>query len=161
MKLTGIVFVALALTACHSTGEEEGWRYGALMAEAGQRFELIGRAEAAGRVELAQYELDELQELFEEDFPHAEPPRVNDGVDLESMLHAMLAGDFPKVKASLVARDRNAFDKAYRDMASSCTGCHIATGHGYLEISGVPGTQELGLAPAQAGASTLHPTLGN
>jgi len=161
MKLSMIAIVALALTGCHASGEQAGWRYGALMAEAGQRFELIGRAGAAQRFELAEFELDELKELFEQDFPHAEPPRESDGVPLQSMLEAMLAGDFPKLKSSLAARDREAFDKAYGAMASSCYGCHVATGHGYLVVSAVPGTQVFGLAPAEAGPSTARPVPRN
>ena len=52
------------------------WRYGELMSEVGHRFETMGRAVKAHRYELAAFELDELQEIFEEDLPHAERPKL-------------------------------------------------------------------------------------
>ena len=55
----------------HTTDHPRG--FGELMPEVGRHFERAGRAASAHRWELAQYDIDELQEIFEQDVPSAVP----------------------------------------------------------------------------------------
>jgi hypothetical protein len=121
-----------------STPEMEP-RYGELMAEVGRRFELAGRSVRAGRLALAAFELEELQEIFEEDLPKAAPPRVNAGADLAGVAGAFRQTNLPELLAAVRARDGRAFGAAYARAAETCNGCHRASGHGFIEVPSLPG----------------------
>jgi cytochrome c553 len=117
-----------------------GSRYGALMQEVGHRFEVLGKAEKVGRYELADFELDELGEIFEEDLPNAEPPKENEGkVDLKGLADAFQKTHPPELAAALKKRDAAAFAVAFARAAATCNGCHRASGHGYVEVPAEPG----------------------
>ena len=45
------------------------------MVEVARRFEIAGRAMNANRFELAEFEVGEIEELFEDDVPDAELPK--------------------------------------------------------------------------------------
>jgi hypothetical protein len=117
----------------------EGPRYGALMAEVGTRFERLGRAAVARRYELAEFERGEMEEVFEEDLPRAEPPRESRGVNLTGVAQAFRETNLKELKSALDARDPAAFKAAYSRAAETCNGCHRASGHAFVEIPGVPG----------------------
>ncbi len=118
---------------------EGGPRYGELMAEVGRRFELAGRSVRAGRLALAAFELEELQEIFDEDLPRAEPPRVKAGVDLAGVAGAFRQTNLPELLAAVRARDFRTFGAAYARAAETCNGCHRATGHDFIEVPTTPG----------------------
>ncbi len=124
-------------------------RYGALMAEVGQRFERLGRAEEARRFELAAFELDEMREVFEEDLPRAEPPRESAGVNLEGVARAFRETNLPELGAALKAKDGLAFRGAYARAADTCNGCHRASGHAFVEIPREPGQAVPRLGPVR------------
>src|SRR5581483_12311022 len=74
------VVLALAVVSCSRTPPAPPpptvhITWGETMPSVARRFELLGRAGMAGRMDLARYELGEIQELFENTLPHAEPPR--------------------------------------------------------------------------------------
>jgi hypothetical protein len=127
--------------ACAEAGKapEGGPRYGELMAEVGRRFELAGRSVQARRFELASFEVGELQEIFEEDLPKAEPPRVNAGVDLAGVAGAFRQTNLPELLAATGSRDVRAFQAAYARAAGTCNGCHRASGHEFIEVPSLPG----------------------
>jgi hypothetical protein len=114
-------------------------RFGALMAEVGQRFERMGRAANSRRLDLALFEVEEIGEVFEEDLPKAEPPRENAGVNLPGVEQAFSQTNLPELKAALTARDMAAFKAAYARAAETCNGCHRSSGHGFIEIPTEPG----------------------
>jgi hypothetical protein len=117
----------------------EGPRYGALMAEVGTRFERMGRAARAGRFELAEFERGEIEEVFEEDLPKAEPPRESAGVNLAGVAQAFAQTNLPDLKKAIEARDLAALKHAYGLAAETCNGCHRASGHAFVEIPAEPG----------------------
>jgi hypothetical protein len=123
-------------------------RYGALMAEVGLRFERLGRAARSHRLALADFELGEIQEVFEEDLPHAEPPRESKGVELGGVAQSFQETNLPELKAALDAKDMTAFGKAYAHAAETCNGCHRASGHAFVEIPQEPGLPVPRLDPA-------------
>lgn len=114
-------------------------RYGALMAEVGLRFERLGRAALARRFDLAEFERGEIEEVFEEDLPKAEPPRESAGVNLAGVADAFLQTNLPDLKQALATKDAAALKAAYSRAAQTCNGCHRASGHAFVEIPTVPG----------------------
>jgi hypothetical protein len=114
-------------------------RYGALMSEVGSRFERMGRAARAQRLELAVFELEEIEEVFKEDLPRAEPPRESAGVNLTGVAQAFAETDLPELKAALQTKDRAAFKAAYGRAAETCNGCHRTSGHAFIQIPTEPG----------------------
>ena len=91
------------------------------------------------RLALAGFELGEIQEVFEEDLPHAEPPRESKGVELGGVAQSFQQTILPELKAALDAKDMSAFRKAYARAAETCNGCHRASGHVFVEIPKEPG----------------------
>jgi hypothetical protein len=127
----------------------EGPRYGAVMSEVGRRFELAGRAAQAGRFALADFEVGELQELFEEDLPRAELPQEGPSASLPAMAAAFLQTQAPALKRAAAAKNLAAFAQAFATAATACNGCHQASGHGFIEIPGQPGRSVPELGPMQ------------
>ncbi len=113
-------------------------RYGELMAEAGHRFELLGKAGVARRWELADFERSELAEVFD-DLPHAEPPEKNTGADLLALGRGFIDGRLPDLSQSIAAHDPAVFQAAFARAAAACNGCHQASGHAFIEIPQEPG----------------------
>jgi hypothetical protein len=120
-------------------GEAEGPRYGALMAEVGTRFERLGRAAIAGRFELAEFERGEIEEIFEEDLPRAEPPRESAGVDLNGVAQAFSETDLPALKKAIESKSSRTLRDSYALAAETCNGCHRTSGHRFIEIPNEPG----------------------
>jgi mono/diheme cytochrome c family protein len=127
----------------------EGPRYGALMAEVGTRFERMGRAARAGRFELAEFERGEIEEIFEEDLPKAEPPRESAGVNLAGVAQAFAQTNLPDLKKAIESTDPSAIKRAYALAAETCNGCHRTSGHAFVEIPGQPGQPVPRLDPLQ------------
>jgi hypothetical protein len=121
------------------SAERPGARYGALMAEVGLRFERLGRAALARRFDLAEFERGELEEVFEEDLPKAEPPRESAGVNLSGVADAFRQTNLPDLKTAIEAKDIAAVKAAYARAAETCNGCHRASGHVFVEIPKLPG----------------------
>ena len=143
MSNHNVAGIALLLAATSFAGDspaEPPLRYGELMAELARRFETMGRAAKARRYEMASYELDEIGEIFEEDLPHAEPPKVFAQVNLAGLTEAFKATHPPELDAALKGRDLPAFNRAFARAAATCNGCHVASGHPYIEIPTTPGT---------------------
>jgi hypothetical protein len=124
-------------------------RYGELMAEVGRRFELSGRSVRAGRLALAAFELEELQEIFDEDLPKAAPPRVNAGADLAGVAGAFRQTNLPELLAAVRARNVRAFGAAYARAAETCNGCHRGSGHEFIEVPALPGAAVPRLDPVR------------
>jgi hypothetical protein len=119
--------------------QEPPARYGALMAEVGMRFERLGRAATARRRELADFELGEMGEIFDEDLPRAEPPRESQGVNLAGVAQAFQQTNLPDLKQALASKDPKAFPRAFARAAEACNGCHHASGHHFVEVPTEPG----------------------
>jgi hypothetical protein len=136
------LLVLLAHTGCsNSDGHEsrgQAPRYGALMLEVGRRFELLGEAADAGRWELAEFELQELEEVFDE-LALAPSPEESHEVDLQGIREAFLETHPPELASALQRRDTAAFAEAFERAALTCNGCHKASGHAFIEVPTVPG----------------------
>lgn len=114
-------------------------RYGALMVECGYHFQVLGRAAAAGRWELASFEAKELTELFAEDLEAAPPPQDAVVEVLLSRNRGFLEGVLPPLVSALKARDPARFAEAHRATVEACNGCHAQAGYEFIEIAPEPG----------------------
>jgi hypothetical protein len=110
-------------------------RYGALMVEVGQRYELMGKAAKAKRYELAAFELHELEEVFEEDLPRARPPKESAGANLASLAEVFVQNQLPALKKAIESKDPKAIATAYSQASASCNACHQASTHKFVEIA--------------------------
>lgn len=137
-----ILLLALsALVACSRSTEASTGSvgYGTAMADVARRFELLGLAAIAGRYELAEYQLGEIEEQFTETLPHALPPREGHPEVLPAMASAFTQTTIADLRRGLAARDRTQFDAAFERAATACNGCHQASGHGFIDVPTSPG----------------------
>ncbi|MEO7332118.1 MAG: hypothetical protein ABI193_26315 [Minicystis sp.] len=118
---------------------EQGPHYGTVMVELGHRFEVLGKAMNADRFELAEFEVGEMEEIFEDDLPHATPPREIKGVNLAGLADAFAKTNLPELQKATKGKDKAAFAAAFNRASETCNGCHKATGHSFIEIPNVPG----------------------
>lgn len=151
--LLAVALVTSALAACkpadpsagqtergpHRGRGQQGPHYGAVMVELGHRFEVAGRAMNANRFELAEFEVGEIGEIFEDDLPHAEAPREIKGVDLKGLAQAFARTHLPESEKATKSKDKAAFATAFARASETGNGCHKATGHAFIEIPGEPG----------------------
>ena len=119
---------------------------GARMLEVGQRFERLGRAGIARRWDLAAYEVEEIEELFEE-LPRAKPPGETSEEALRQLERGFLSVGPEALEKALASRDPTEFASAFAKVSATCNGCHQATGHPFIEISAEPGAGVPKLSP--------------
>jgi predicted secreted protein len=140
------LLLALCVAAC-SKGSAAGPpkagepkpRLGNVMVEVGHRFETAGRAMNANRFELADFEIGELEELFEDDVPNAELPKEGPTAHIPKVAKGFLETNVPELKKAAAARDKAAFADAFSRAASICTACHQAAEKGFIQVPSEPG----------------------
>lgn len=135
--------------ACVESGAKK--RYGELMPSIGRRHEMLGRAVAAGRWELAAYAVHELAEDVEE-LPEALAP---DGtpVDLAPLARAFDEAHLRPLEAAMEAHDPERVRAAYATASIGCNDCHRVAGRAYLVVPEAPGEPVPTIAPDDAGAA--------
>ncbi|MFN7698851.1 MAG: hypothetical protein ACK6CU_27060 [Deltaproteobacteria bacterium] len=148
LRATALLVVSASVAACSRPSNEERSApaeaaprvgYGTAMADVARRFELLGRATIAGRYELAEYQLGEIEEQFEETLPHAAPPKEGHPEVLPAMVSAFVQTNVPDLRRALTTRDRAQAAAAFERTATACNGCHQASGHGFIEVPLVAG----------------------
>lgn len=146
MSARALALLALLAAACSpdkpaDDAPLEGTvRIGAVMMETGRRFETAGRASAAGRWELAEYEVHEILELFEADMPRALlPGECNDEI-ADRMFEELDRTQLAELRQAAHERDEQAFRARFARVAASCNGCHAACQVAFVEIPVEPGS---------------------
>ncbi len=119
--------------------EAQGPGLGEVMLQVGRRFETAGRAAAANRFELAAFEVGELEELFEDDVPHATLPKEGPTAQIPAMAKAFLQTAPPDLKAAATAKDRVAFAAAFQRASAMCNACHASAAKGFIQVPSIPG----------------------
>jgi mono/diheme cytochrome c family protein len=109
------------------------------MVQVARRFEIAGLAATARRFELAEFEVGELQEQFEEEVPNAELPKEGPTAHIPAMAQVFLNANLPEMKKAAAAKDPVAFQDAFQRAASTCNACHQAAAKGFIQIPAVPG----------------------
>jgi hypothetical protein len=123
---------------------------GNVMAEVARRFEIAGRAANANRYELAEFEVGELEELFESDVPNAELPKEGPTAHIPAVAKAFLQTNAPELKKAAASRDRAAFALAFQHTAAACNACHKASDKAFLQVPSEPGKTVPDLDPLPA-----------
>jgi hypothetical protein len=121
--------------------------YGSVMADVGRRFELVGKAAAAGRFELARYELGEIGEDFTESLPRAAPPKEGTPSALPPLEAEFTKSHLPTLARALDADGGADVAPAFAKVAEACNECHRASGHGFVEVPTVPGQSVPDVSP--------------
>jgi hypothetical protein len=109
------------------------------MADVGRRFEVLGRAAAGNRFELAAYEADELGELFENDVPRASLPKEGPTAQIPALSKQFLQTAPPALIKAAQAKDPVAFNAAFADAAALCNTCHQSAEKGFIQVPVIPG----------------------
>ena len=159
LRCLALALALATLVACSRSATDEHREgsasaavgYGTAMADVARRFELLGRAATAGRYELADYELGELEEQFVETLPRAAPPREGHPEVLPKLASAFARTTIADLRRGLAARDRAQFIGAFERAAKACNGCHEASGHGFIEVPTTPGHRIPNTDPSPAG----------
>jgi hypothetical protein len=123
------------------------------MVDVARRFEVAGRAAAANRFELAEFEAGEIEELFESDVPGAELPKEGPTAHIPAMAKAFLQTNPPELKRAAHAKDAKAFADAFAHTAAACNGCHQASEKGFIQVPSVPGRTVPDLDPVPASSA--------
>lgn len=138
--MTRTLVVTMLLSGCASLpARVEGSSWGSAMAEVGRRFELVGRALAAGRYELASYELDEIDEVFHDTLPHASLPKEGHPERIEPLRVVFADQGFSDLARALRTKNATQAQAGFAATATSCNACHQASGHGFIEVPSVAG----------------------
>jgi cytochrome c553 len=128
---------------------------GEVMVQVGRRFEVAGRAAAAGRFELANFEIGELEELFQNDVPRASFPKEGPTAHIRSVADAFLRSAPPELKKAAAASDPAAFAQAFQRAAAMCNACHQASAKAFIQVPFVPGRSVPELDPLPSPSARL------
>ena len=112
-------------------------RYGPIMVAVARRHEMLGRALAAGRWDLAGYAVEELGEDIEE-LPLALPPH-DARVDPLPIARGFYEGPLRALTAAVATRDARVAREAWQATSRGCNGCHQAVGKGFIVVPETPG----------------------
>ena len=80
---------------------------------------------------LADYELGEIQEGLD-DAVHFNP--TFKGAPVASLVPSLTKGSLQKVHAAIDKKDRKSFLEAYNSLSTSCSNCHKAANHPFVQI---------------------------
>lgn len=145
MRASCAVLLALFVLGCgpdKPEGPPQGdLHIGAVMMENGARFETAGRAAAAGRWGLAEYQAHEMIELFEDDMPRALLPGVCDDALADRMYESLLNDQLPALRDAAHAEDEAAFARAFSTASASCNGCHAGCQVSFVVVPTEPGRE--------------------
>lgn len=139
------VYAAALVFGCARSGSDGGegatprTSFGSAMSDVARRFEILGRAASAGRYELADYELGELEEIFTETLPGASPPKEGHPEVLPGLVSDFSKNTIPALRTGIATHDQSKFEAAFAQAASACNSCHQASGHQFIEVPLKPG----------------------
>jgi len=119
--------------------DDDGPSLGNVMVQVARRFEIAGRAAAANRFELAEFEAGEIEEVFGDEVPHASLPKEGPTAHIPAMAKAFLTTNAPELKKAAAAKDPKAFEAAFQRASAACNGCHQASAKGFIQVPSVPG----------------------
>ena len=137
--------IAILLSACTKPAPPPR-RFGDAMSEVGRRFERAGKAAVAGKWDLAAYDLGEIQEVFEDDLPHAARP-ADVPVDPQPLVKQFAAGPLPAMIVAANAHDENQFAQAWNAASAVCNSCHEQSAKPFIIVPAVPGDSVPALCP--------------
>jgi len=111
---------------------EEAPDLGNVMVQVARRFEIAGKAVAANRFELGEFEVGELQEVFENDVQRAKLPKEGPTGQIRPMAKAFLDGVLPELTKAASSKDKAKFAVAFEHTAAACNACHTAAAKAFI-----------------------------
>ncbi len=106
---------------------------GELMGLAQMRQSKLWFAGEAGNWKLAAYELDELQEGFD-DIVREHKTHPKSPVPIDQAVQTIMTEPLAELARAIEKKDRKVFEKAYDAVTDGCNACHGATDHGFVVI---------------------------
>ena len=145
---TALLSVA-AVLACggHDTGYTPG--LGEIMSLQQMRHTKLWLAGEAGNWELAQYEIDELGEGFD-DVLRFHPTHKESPIGPRDLLPNLVEGPLGALRTAAKGRDRVAFEAAFDRLTAACNSCHTTMRFGFNRVarpSGNPYPNQVFAAP--------------
>lgn len=122
--------LAVAIFGTVACSRESGPGLGEIMTLNQMRHAKLWRAGEAQNWSLAAYELDELQEGFD-DVVRYHPTHKDSPLPLSAVVPKIMAEPMQQVRRAVEARDRGAFVVAYDGLTEACNSCHQATNFGF------------------------------
>lgn len=126
----GLRVVALALLGAVACSREAGPGLGEIMTLNQMRHAKLWRAGEANNWNLAAYELDELQEGFN-DVVKFHPTHKDAPLPLSALVPKIMGEPMQQVRRAVDSKDREAFVAAYDSLTKACNACHQATNFGF------------------------------
>jgi hypothetical protein len=87
----------------------------------------------AGNWDLASYELDELEEGFD-DAVKFHPTHKDSPVAIKDVIPQLTPTPIADLRKAVAARDQTAFRQAFDELTAVCNGCHEATKFGFNRV---------------------------
>ncbi len=121
-------------------GVDPNLRIGHVMVEVGHRFETAGRAAEAGSWGLAEYQVQEILEMFDQDMTRAAlPGDCNDAV--ADQMYENLRRHLPTLRGAAADEDTTAFGEHFATASGSCNGCHAGCNVAFIRVPSAPGSE--------------------
>lgn len=140
-------------------------RIGHVMIEVGQRFENAGRGAEAANWGYAEYQVQEILEMFEMDMARALlPGDCNDAI--ADTMYENLLDQLPTLRQAAADEDAAAFREQFATSSGNCNGCHAGCNVPFIRVPSAPGVDVpiIGTpaptspeAPAAVPAEVLNP----
>jgi hypothetical protein len=124
-----VAFVAIVVSAA-ACSRESGPGLGEIMTLNQMRHAKLWRAGDARNWSLAGYELDELQEGFD-DVVKFHPTHKDAPLPLSELVPKIMAEPMREVRRAVDAKDQDAFVVAYDGLTKACNSCHQAANFGF------------------------------
>jgi hypothetical protein len=130
----GVSGGAVALLVCSSLSCTSAPAYspglGEIMTLQQMRHTKLWLAGQAANWSLAAYEVDELQEGFD-DVVAFHPTHKDSPVAPKDAIPRMITEPVAEVRTAIERKDRTAFDQAFDSLTAACNNCHKATNFGF------------------------------
>ena len=94
----------------------------------------LWHAAQAGNWPLAEYEVNELEEGFE-DAVHFHPTHKTSSVSLAEVIPVMTSGPMKSLRSAIAAKDVVRFAEAFDSLTKACNSCHQATNFGFNVVT--------------------------
>jgi hypothetical protein len=135
-RTCGFVFLSLLLSACNSKPAQPPYipGLGEIMTFQQMRHVKLWFAGESANWALAAYELDELNEGFE-DVATYHPMHKDAELPLPQLIDKMIKAPVGQLDEAIKAQDRDRFEKAFDQLTEGCNGCHQATKFGFNVVT--------------------------
>lgn len=129
-----VLMAAVFAVSCAQPNESYAPGLGEIMTLQQMRHTKLWLAAEAGNWPLAAYELDELNEGFE-DAVHFHPTHKESPVPIAEVVEKIMTQPLKDARAAVEAKDAAAFPPAFDAVTDGCNRCHKATNFGFNVVT--------------------------